>query len=94
VHSRSELRADCQWLLTGSGHAERSELGAVCGSPPVSDHALASDAAAQFLAERGIETEPDGFADGEFFEFLLGRCLLTKTTGHDDWHPQHAIWAA
>lgn len=61
---------------------------------PVADPDLAAEGAALFLAERGIEAEPDGFADGEFFEFLVGRCLLTRTTGQGDWHPQHTTWAA
>ncbi len=51
-------------------------------------------ATAQFLAERHLHSEPDGFSDGEFFEFLIGRCLLTQTTGHGDWHPRHRTWAA
>jgi hypothetical protein len=51
-------------------------------------------AAAQFLAERGMESEPPGFGDGEIFEFRVGRCLLTRTDGHGDWSPKHSVWAA
>lgn len=61
---------------------------------PVTDQAVASAAAAQFLAERGIGDPPAGFADGEFFEFRLGRCLLTRTDGHGDWNPRHTVWHA
>jgi hypothetical protein len=60
----------------------------------VGDEALARAAAAQFLAERGLDGEPPGFGDGEFFEFRLGRCLLTRTDGHGDWNPRHTVWAA
>ena len=55
---------------------------------------LIAAATAQFLSERGLASEPDDFSDGEFFEFRLGRCLLTTTTGHGDWHPRHEVWAA
>ncbi len=61
---------------------------------PVADGELIAAATAQFLSERGLASEPDDFSDGEFFEFRLGRCLLTTTTGHGDWHPRHEVWAA
>jgi hypothetical protein len=60
----------------------------------MADRDLMSAATAQFLAERQLEAEPDGFSDGEFFELLIGRCLLTQTTGPGDWHPRHSTWAA
>lgn len=55
---------------------------------------LASAAAALFLAERDLAVEPPGFAAGEFFEFRIGSCLLTRTDGHGDWNPRHTIWNA
>jgi len=60
----------------------------------VPDEALAARAASQFFAERGYDAEPDGFAEGRFFEFLVGRCLLTRTSGRDDWQPRHSVWSA
>jgi hypothetical protein len=60
----------------------------------VGDDSLARAAAAQFLTERHMESEPPGFGDGEFFEFRLGRCLLTRTDRHGDWNPRHTVWTA
>jgi hypothetical protein len=60
----------------------------------MADAGLLRAAAGQFLAERQLEAEPDGFSDGTFFELLIGRCLLTQTTGHGDWQPRHSTWAA
>lgn len=60
----------------------------------VDDHGLIRRAAAQFFAERKYESEPEDFGAGRFYEFLIGRCLLTRTTGRDDWHPRHTVWAA
>jgi hypothetical protein len=92
---REDLHRDPRYALHSFPGPDNEDAFYVTGrAQPVSDPGLAERAAAQFLAERGQETEPDGFADGEFFEFLLGRCLLTRTTGHDDWHPHHATWAA
>jgi hypothetical protein len=61
---------------------------------PVDDADLVQRASAQFMAERKYPAEPEEFAAGVFFEFLLARCLLTRTTGPDDWNPQHRTWAA
>jgi hypothetical protein len=92
---RTDLRRDPRYALHSFASPANEDAFYLTGrAEPVSDADLAATAAAQFLAERGIETEPDGFADGEFFEFLLGRCLVTRTTGHGDWHPQHHTWAA
>lgn len=60
----------------------------------VGDDSLVRAATAQFLVERDIRGEPPGFADGEFFEFRLSRCLLTRTDGHGDPSPRHTVWAA
>jgi len=92
---RDDLHRDPRYALHSFPTPDSENAFYLTGrAQPVSDPGLAGDAAAQFLAERSIQTEPDGFADGEFFEFLLGRCLLTTTTGPGDWHPQHATWAA
>jgi hypothetical protein len=58
----------------------------------VGDPELADAASAQFLSERRLTEEPPGFGDGEIFEFFIGQCMLTRTTGHGDWDPQHVIW--
>ncbi len=47
-----------------------------------------------FYEERGTETIPPQHDEGMLFEFCIGRCLLTRTTGHGDWNPQHTIWKA
>jgi hypothetical protein len=60
----------------------------------VADEGFFGRAAAQFFAERAYDGVPDGFSDGRFYEFGIGRCLLTRTTGRDDWHPRHTVWSA
>lgn len=81
LHSFPAAAGEDAFYLTGS--AKRS-----------ADADLLRAATAQFLAERQLDAEPDGFSDGEFFEFLIGRCLLTQTTGQGDWQPRHSTWAA
>jgi hypothetical protein len=46
-----------------------------------------------FWKERKV-TEPPQAEDLNMFEFFLDTCLLTRTTGHGDWNPQHTIWKA
>jgi hypothetical protein len=81
MHSFPVPASEDAFYLTGSAH-------------PVADADLAKRAGAQFQAERKYPAEPPEFADGVFFEFLIGRCLLTRTTGPDDWNPQHTTWSA
>jgi hypothetical protein len=47
-----------------------------------------------FWAERGKDEPPEQASDLFLVEFLIDRCLLTRTTGHGDWNPQHTIWKA
>lgn len=92
---RDDLHRDPRYAMHSFPSPDGEDAFYLTGrAEPVSDAGLASVATAQFLTERGMQAEPDGFADGEFFEFFLGRCLLTKTTGQGDWHPQHATWVA
>jgi hypothetical protein len=81
LHSFPAAASEDAFYLTG--RAER-----------IADAGLLRAALAQFMAERQMETAPEGLDDGEFFEFLIGRCLLTQTTGHGDWHPRHNAWVA
>ena len=92
---RDDLHRDPRYALHSFPAPANEDAFYLTGrAEPVTDGELAGRAAAQFLAEREIAVEPAGFADGRFFEFLLGRCLLTRTTSHGDWHPQHSTWAA
>jgi hypothetical protein len=92
---RDDLHSDPRYALHSFPAPDGEDAFYLTGrAGPVADGELARASAAQFLAERGLDAEPDGFAAGEFFEFRIGRCLLTRTTGHGDWNPRHSIWAA
>jgi Pyridoxamine 5'-phosphate oxidase len=90
---RDDLHRDPRYALHSFASPTNEDAFYVTGrAQPVTDPDLAASALAQFLGERAIEAEPEAFADGEFFELLLGRCLVTRTTGHGDWRPQHSTW--
>jgi hypothetical protein len=92
---RADLHRDPRYALHSfptDGNEDAFYLSGLAA--PVRDEQLVASAAAQFLSERGLANEPPGFSDGEFFEFRIGRCLLTRTTGHGDWNPRHERWAA
>ena len=92
---RADLHRDPRYALHSfptDGNEDAFYLTGLAG--PVRDEGLVSSATAQFLSERGLAGEPHGFSDGEFFEFRIGKCLLTRTTGHGDWHPRHETWTA
>ncbi len=91
---RDDLDRDGRFALHSFPAASGEDAFYVTGTAErIADADLLQAATAQFLAERQLEAEPDGFSDGTFFEFLIGRCLLTQTAGHGDWHPRHSTWA-
>jgi len=45
-----------------------------------------------FWNERGQDEAPPQAEGQVVFEFLIESCLLTRTTGHGDWNPQHTVW--
>jgi hypothetical protein len=49
---------------------------------------------AQFWSERSQVADPPPADPTALFAFLVDTCLLTRTTGHGDWNPQHTIWKA
>ena len=61
---------------------------------PTHDLETREELARQFVAERSqFCAAPPAEAD-TLFEFRIERCLATKTRGHGDSNPEHAIWAA
>lgn len=90
---RDDLHRDGRYALHSFPCADGEDAFYLTGHASLVGQSLAAGAAAQFLAERGMESEPPGFGDGEIFEFWIGRCLLTRTDGHGDWNPRHVVWA-
>jgi hypothetical protein len=91
---RDDLHRDGRYALHSFPCADSEDAFYLTGHASLAGQSLTAAAAAQFLAERGMESEPPGFGDGEIFEFRIGRCLLTRTDGHGDWNPRHSVWAA
>ena len=58
----------------------------------VEDRALRSELAAVFVGERARLGVPPPSEEDLLFEFMLGSCLLTRTTGHGDPNPAHRVW--
>jgi hypothetical protein len=91
---RDDLDRDGRYALHSFPAPQNEDAFYLTGRAEHVADTLARSATAQFLAERDLEAEPDGFADGEFYELMIGRCLLTQTSGQGDWHPRHSTWAA
>jgi hypothetical protein len=92
---RADLDRDGRYAMHSFPSPENEDAFYLTGhATRFADDKLASAAAAQFLAERQLDAEPPGFADGVFYEFALRRCLLTRTDSHGDWHPRHTVWAS
>ncbi len=60
----------------------------------VDDDATITAVVDAFWKERGKDTQPEEAKGQRVFEFSVDTALLTRTTGHGDWNPQHTIWKA
>jgi hypothetical protein len=58
----------------------------------VHDPVIRQALAELFVTERPALEVPAPAADDHLFSFSFQRCLITRTTGHGDPSPQHAIW--
>ena len=58
----------------------------------VTDAGLRSDLSDVFVTERRQLAVPAPSEEDALFEFMVGSCLLTRTSGHGDVHPVHDVW--
>jgi hypothetical protein len=79
LHSFPPDKNEDAFCITGRAEARR-------------DPALHKSILSTFAQERHMESYPDDWDEWGLFEFLIERCLLTKTTGHGDPCPQHTVW--
>ena len=88
-----DLRRDGRYALH-SFPCEDNEDAFFCAGEArlVDDAGLRSDLSAVFVAERMQLAVPAPAEEDALFEFLVGSCLLTRTTGHGDTNPVHRVW--
>jgi len=93
-----DLQRDGRYTLHSYPSPENEDAFSLTGTAVVHEAAtMRSEVIAAFLAQPGRQGPPldQSHFDGQtVVEFLINSCLLTRTTGHDDTNPQHAIWHA
>ena len=60
--------------------------------PGMTDAGLFAFIVPVFVAERARLGVPPPSEEDLLFEFMLGSCLLARTTGHGDPNPAHRVW--
>jgi hypothetical protein len=92
---RSDLHRDPRYALHAFPVDGNEDAFYVTGAAaPRPDPELREVIAAQYFGERDMAEAPAGFEEEQLFELLIGSCLVTRTKGHGDWDPQHAVWTA
>jgi hypothetical protein len=90
---RADLRRDGRYALHSFPCEDNEDAFYITGNATlVEDPGIRAALAAQFVRERGDQGAPAPAAEDELFAFSLARCLLTRTSGHGDPHPQHTVW--
>ena len=89
----NDLRRDPRCALHTFPPAENEDAFYVTGRVELpTDAALRATVDRAFLAERHTDAPAPGFEEQTLVEFRIDTCLLTRTTGHGDWAPQHTVW--
>jgi hypothetical protein len=92
---RNDLHRDGRFALHGFPPADNEDAFYLTGrADPVDNPTLTDALWVQFLDERKWTERPPTAGHQEVFELLIETCLLTTTTGHGDFAPQHTIWRA
>ena len=92
---RVDLVRDGRYAMHGFPPVNNEDAIYITGTAQyIDDEALIESAGKVFWTERGIKERPKESMGQQLFEFFIETCLLTRTTGHGDWNPQHTIWKA
>jgi hypothetical protein len=91
---RDDLRRDGRYAMHSFPTDADEDAFYVAGTARAdADERLRDRLAARFAAERPHLDAID-LGEHEVFEFLIERCLLTRTSGHGDASPRHEVWHA
>ena len=90
-----DLRRDGRYALHGFPPADNEDAFYVTGRARlVDDVDLRAAAGEQFVEERAGQGVPPPEDDHALVELDIDTVLLTRTTGHGDFDPQHTVWKA
>jgi hypothetical protein len=92
---RFDLERDGRYAMHGYPPNTNEDAFYITGrASRVDDEDVRASVREVFWRERGKDAAPVEAAGQVLFEFLIETCLLTRTTGHGDWNPQHTIFKA
>jgi pyridoxamine 5'-phosphate oxidase-like protein len=92
---RGDLLRDGRYAMHGFPPANNEDAIYITGTArPISDREVHAAVLAVFLKERSLDALPPQGDRSRLFEFFIDTCMVTRTTGHGDWQPQHTIWKA
>lgn len=91
----NDLRRDGRYALHCFPPADNEDAFHVTGRARLLDDSeLRAAATHQFRDERAGQDTPPPAEDDALVELHLDSVLLTRTTGHGDYDPQHTVWKA
>jgi hypothetical protein len=90
---RSDLERNGRYALHSFPRPDDEDAFYLTGRAEAADEeGLRREVLDVFLSERAMGSDPPGSEDERLFELLVGRAMLTRTTGHGDYQPSHVIW--
>ena len=90
---RDDLHRDGQYALHSFPCEDNEDAFYCTGRATVVDDPVVRRVLADvFVTERADGGVPVPAPDHQLFQFSIETCLLTRTTGHGDFAPQHTTW--
>jgi len=91
---RDDLHRDGRYAMHSFPADENEDAFTLAGTVRLTeDDAVWDRLEARYRAERS-QPATTPMDDQDLFEFVIERCLLTRTTGHGDPSPRHVVWMA
>jgi len=89
---RDDLHRDGRYAMHSFPADENEDAFTLAGTVrPTEDDRVRDRLEARYRRERS-QPATTSMGDQELFEFIIERCLLTRTTGHGDVSPRHVVW--
>ena len=92
---REDLRRDGRYAMHSFPSDDDEDACYLTGTArPLPDPGIRRPLEERYMSERRMAERPGSLDEQELFEFDIGRCLITRTTGHGDPDPSHTVWRA
>ena len=91
---RNDLHRDGRYAMHSFPADDNEDAFTLAGTVRLTEDGAVRDRLEALFRHERSQPASTAMEDQDLFEFLIERCLLTRTTGHGDPSPRHVVWTA